>query len=82
MAYDLKLLGVLAYTGGFTLWHYRTDDSVEALMTDGYWSAASDMLRSGDAIVVNKTQSDGAVTTHLLCVGRVVDGRVHMSRPC
>lgn len=52
MAYDPKSLSVLAYANGFTLWHYRTEDSRAAVSTPGYFDAARDMLRFGDVIMI------------------------------
>lgn len=53
MAYDSKSLGVLAYTNGFTLWHYKTTDAAAIVDTVGYFNDASDMLRVGDMILAN-----------------------------
>lgn len=52
MAYEPKSLSVLAYANGFTLWHYRTEDSRAAVSTPGYFDAARDMLRHGDVVMV------------------------------
>ncbi|WP_119461826.1 hypothetical protein [Rhodospirillaceae bacterium SYSU D60014] len=59
MAFESRELSVLAYANGFTLWHYRTEDSLETLTrqpngaTQGYFDAAREMVRSGDQIIVN-----------------------------
>lgn len=59
MAFESRELSVLAYANGFTLWHYRTEDSLETLtrqpsdITRGYFDAAWEMVRSGDQIIVN-----------------------------
>ena len=94
MAYNPKGLSVLAYANGFTLWHYRTDDTLETVMrlprkndagewSPGYFDAAADMLRQGDTIIANLTHENGDVTTHLLCVMRVEDeSHVYIVRPC
>jgi len=52
MAYDPKNLSVLAYANGFTLWHYRTEDSRATVATPGYLNAARNMLRFGDVIMI------------------------------
>ena len=57
MAFDRKALGVLAYSAGFTLWHYRTTDPLAALAGANYFGPASDQLRTGDMIVT--AASDG-----------------------
>ncbi|EME69425.1 hypothetical protein H261_13654 [Paramagnetospirillum caucaseum] len=53
MAYQSKDLSVLAYANGFTLWHYTTADTADAVDTGGYFNAASTMLRVGDIVVAN-----------------------------
>ncbi|OAN50159.1 hypothetical protein A6A04_01745 [Paramagnetospirillum marisnigri] len=53
MAYLSKDLSVLAYANGFTLWHYTTADVANTMDTEGYFNAASTMLRVGDIIVAN-----------------------------
>ena len=54
MAFKSRELSVLAYANGFTLWHYRTEDALEAVAdAAGYFDSACDMLRGGDQIIVN-----------------------------
>jgi hypothetical protein len=61
MAFKSRELSVLAYANGFTLWHYRTEDSyaelvdprIGAFENAGYFGAACDLLCAGDQIVVN-----------------------------
>ena len=50
MAYDPHQLSALAYSNGFTAWHYRTADSVDEVQAEDYFAAARSMLRNGDAI--------------------------------
>lgn len=76
MAYQPHNLSVLSYANGFTLWHYRTSDSVNDVDTVGYFNMASAMLRVGDFLLVNG--GVGTVATHGLMVvlsnaGGVVD---------
>lgn len=59
--YKSRDLGVLAYTGGFTLWHYKTEDSEEEVKKEGYFDDADDMLRAGDMIILNTKDSHGFV---------------------
>jgi hypothetical protein len=76
MAYDSTSLAVLAYSNGFTLWHYRSVDTPTTISTTGYFNAAAGMLRVGDMILANcgasETASNGifTVTTN---TGTVVD---------
>ena len=53
MAYVSKNLSVLAYSNGFTLWHYTTPDTATTVDTSGYFNSASDMVRVGDMILAN-----------------------------
>lgn len=76
MAYQPHNLSVLSYSNGFTLWHYRTGDSINDVDDVGYFNMASAMLRVGDFILVNG--GVGVVPTHGLMVvlsnsGGVVD---------
>ena len=74
MAFDRKALGVLAYSAGFTLWHYRTADPLATLAGANYFGAAADQLRGGDMIVA--VAADG---TALAPVASVAAGVVAMA---
>ena len=53
MAFESKNLSVLAYSNGFTLWHYTTVDTAADVDASGYFNDAADMLRTGDMIMAN-----------------------------
>ena len=53
MAFRTDDLSVLAYANGFTLWHYKTADVVDAGVVSAYFDPAHDMLRAGDMILAN-----------------------------
>jgi hypothetical protein len=53
MAYNSANLSVLAYSNGFTLWHYTTRDTAANLEAAGYFNKAADLLRVGDVIMAN-----------------------------
>ncbi len=53
MAFESKNLSVLAYSNGFTLWHYATTDVASDVDTSGYFNDAADMLRTGDMVMAN-----------------------------
>ncbi len=53
MAFESKNLSVLAYSNGFTLWHYVTTDTAGDVDTLNYFNEACDMLRSGDMVMAN-----------------------------
>jgi hypothetical protein len=54
-------LSILAYANGFTLWHYRTNDKPEQVLSSecgnpdytGYFAPACDLLRRGDQVIVS-----------------------------
>ena len=58
MAFESKNLSVLAYSNGFTLWHYTTVDTAADVDTSGYFNDAADMLRTGDMVMAN-VDTDG-----------------------
>ncbi len=67
MAYLSKNLSVLAYSNGFTLWHYTTPDTATTVDTSGYFNAASDMVRVGDMILAN-TDTGASIATGVFVV--------------
>jgi hypothetical protein len=81
MSFVARDLSVLAYANGFTLWHYRTRDSLADLLEygdgrphagndNGYFSPAHELLRPGDQITVNLLSPDAISLVHLV-VGRI-----------
>lgn len=72
MSYKYKDLSVLAYANGFTLWHYCTHNSATVVAGEGYFNAASDMLRAGDILICNV---DTDVPQALLLLVNKVEGR-------
>ena len=65
MAYDASGLSAVSYANGFTLWHYRTADTVAEVDGVGYFDEAVKMLRVGDFMFVNtgifSSRSDGVL---------------------
>jgi len=76
MAYDSSNLSALTYANGFTLWHYKTNDTAAVVDTAGYFNVAAGMLRVGDFIFGNfdldGTPSHGVMVV-LSNTGGVVD---------
>lgn len=77
MSFIARDLSVLAYANGFTLWHYRTKDSLADLLEsrdgrplagndNGYFSPAHELLRPGDQITVNLLGQDAIALVHLV----------------
>jgi hypothetical protein len=72
MSFRARELSVLAYANGFTLWHYRTDDGLDALLADneaGYFTPAAELLRPGDQIIVNLPGASGPAVVNLAVAG-------------
>lgn len=62
MACDPHQLSVLSYANGFTLWHYRTNDSQsDIFVKDGYFAPVADMLRVNDAIILNAARGGNSM---------------------
>jgi len=71
MAFQIRYLEVLAYAPGnaFTLWHYcarHASDPLEAVLADGYFLPADDMLNPGDRVMVQAT--DGAADLYIASI--------------
>jgi hypothetical protein len=52
MAYASSGLSALGYSNGFTLWQYRSTDTLNTIMAAGYFNSAANMLRVGDEIMI------------------------------
>lgn len=78
MAYRSQDLSALSYANGFTLWHYRTEDSAAEIDDSGYFNAASRMLRVGDFVLVNADLGE-APTHGVMVVVSNVDGVVDLA---
>ena len=78
MSFRAQDLSVLAYTNGFTLWHYRTNDGIDDIFKfDGnYFGPANEMLREGDQIMANLVDVRARVTCSTLWVTGNADGIV------
>lgn len=75
MAYQSKALSALGYANGFTLWHYRTQDSEVDVEAIGYLNPASRMVRVGDFIMLNANIRTSARHA-ILVVAENADGLV------
>lgn len=78
MAFESKNLSVLAYSNGFTLWHYVTVDLPADVDTNGYFNDASDMLRTGDMIMAN-VDTDGTPAAGIFLVSSSTGSSVNLS---
>ena len=78
MAYVSKNLSVLAYSNGFTLWHYTTTDTATTVDTSGYFNSAADMVRVGDMILAN-TDTGNSYATGIFVVASNGNGVVDVA---
>lgn len=67
MAFLANDLSVLAYANGFTLWHYKSDDTNAVVTANDYFNNASEMLRVNDLIMAN-VDVDGTPATKIYIV--------------
>ncbi|WP_445679220.1 hypothetical protein [Radicibacter daui] len=75
MAFRQQDMGVLAYSNGFTLWHYRSDDTAATVAAAGYFNAAAASLRAGDMVLASTAQSSSPAAK-LIGIVSVASGAV------
>jgi hypothetical protein len=62
MAFAIRNLSVLAYAQGFTLWHYKGGAATLAQAgAHGFFDDASDMLATGDIMLVSAADGGRAL---------------------
>ena len=78
MAFMIRDLSVLAYANGFTLWHYKAgSDSLANVACDDYFAEASDMMATGDMILISGTKG-----CRVLCIALADAGMVRSAPVC
>lgn len=67
MAFKNQDLSVIAYANGFTLWSYKTSDTITATKTAGYFSQIASFAREGDMIltVCSSTKSSSVAILYI-----------------
>ena len=78
MSMNSKNLSVLAYSNGFTLWHYKTEDVKTVVSASGYFNDVANIFNVGDMIVASMDMN-GTLTTSLFVVSSVDAGVVSVS---
>jgi hypothetical protein len=72
MAFTIRDLSVLAYANGFTLWHYKAaNDSLADVACDDYFADATDMMATGDIILISATKGCRALCITIANAGNV-----------
>jgi hypothetical protein len=59
MAFQNKNMSVLAYANAFTLWHYRSEDTIEMIKDPKYFTPLYTLVNVGDIIILNCANVDG-----------------------
>lgn len=52
MAFMNKNMSVIAFVSGFTLWHYKTEDAIQELLS-GYFTTVANLMAVGDMLIIN-----------------------------
>ena len=59
MAYKVRGLSVHTYSNWHTIWHYKTDDTMQTVCSHDYFAEASDMMEHHDMIIIAASDADG-----------------------
>lgn len=78
MSMDSKNLSVLAYSNGFTLWHYKTNEAKTVVEAKGYFNKVSNIFNSGDVIFASCGEETKEVVMYV--VSSVKDGEVTVAK--
>jgi len=52
MAFKNGNLGVVAFCSGWTLWQYKSTDTLQETELDGYFNTIKDLCATGDIIIL------------------------------
>ncbi len=59
--FQLSRLSVLSYANGFTLWHYKANDTAASAFESRFFADGRDMLNVGDMVIVSAPDGTGAI---------------------
>jgi len=48
-----KNLSVIAYANGFTLWHYKSNETMKEITEPSYFVPVKNLMHTGDIIIIN-----------------------------
>jgi len=68
------------YANGFTMWHFKSDDTASDVFAPGYFDGAADMLRIGDLLFAN-LEMKGHARHGLLVIAQNSAGVVSVASP-
>ena len=67
-------MSVVAYANGFTLWHYKSDDTMEEICKPTYFPKSfADLCRNGDIMIVNAGDNTSIRTVSLIQDGETIE---------
>ncbi|MDR1477259.1 MAG: hypothetical protein LBI17_04000 [Rickettsiales bacterium] len=74
-----KDLSVLAYSNGFTLWHYKSSLDRGAVEAEDYFDGVADIFNAGDLIFISAMDA-GRNGTLVYSIKSVDGGKVAVAR--
>lgn len=75
MSFKNENLSVLAYSNGFTLWSYQTEDAQADVTAANYFNDVADLVRKGDVIFSSASMA-GTLEASVLSVSDVASAVV------
>ena len=78
MSMNSKNLSVLAYSNGFTLWHYKTVDAKATVLASNYFNDVANIFNAGDVIIAS-VDIEGTPAITFLTVSSVSSGVVSVA---
>lgn len=75
MAFNTRMLSIIAYANGFSLWQYKSQDTVGKICADGYFKDMERLINNGDVMIIN-----GSDTTVIRVAARNKNGDLFMKR--
>jgi len=73
MEFNNKNISLLAYSNGFTLWHYKADNDLEVIKSEGYFNNCHVFFKEGDMIIISHPSA-------ILTVKSIKDEKVSVTR--
>ncbi|MDR0319129.1 MAG: hypothetical protein LBH81_00095 [Rickettsiales bacterium] len=72
MAFNNKNLSVIAYANGFTMWHYKSEDTVAQVTAVNYFLKTRDAINTGDMLVFSGEDGVGTVKLFKVINGSII----------
>ena len=77
MAFQNKNIAVIAYANGFTIWHYKTTDSIIDIEKNNTYfpKQMCDLFKTGDMIIITS-----GFDCYMRCIKSINDNKVSLSK--